>query len=96
LVAHGSSTVPKHLIESINSNGGDIKKSQGIPELTISQMAKTAICKINIDTDLRLAFTSGIREYLKNKPSEFDPRKYLGAGKTVLKTQIEHIYNLLG
>ncbi|MBR2908959.1 MAG: ketose-bisphosphate aldolase [Clostridia bacterium] len=95
LVAHGSSSVPAELVKIINSNGGDIKKSQGIPEETISKMAKSAICKINIDTDLRLAFTAGVRTTLSSKPDVFDPRKYLGQGMTEITAQAKHIFNLV-
>ena len=95
LVAHGSSSVPQDLVQVINANGGDIKKSQGIPEETISKMAKTAICKINIDTDLRLAFTSGVRTTLTSKPDAFDPRKYLGNGLNEITKQALHIFSLL-
>ena len=95
LVAHGSSSVPQNLVQNINKNGGSINKSQGIPEETISKMAKTAICKINIDTDLRLAFTSGIRKVLTEKPEEFDPRKYLGEGMNAVTLQAKHIFSLL-
>lgn len=95
LVAHGSSTVPKHLVENINKLGGNINKSQGIDEKIITQMANSPICKINIDTDLRLAFTSGLKTMLTEKPDVFDPRKYLGAGKKEVEKQIEHIYSLL-
>jgi len=96
LVAHGSSSVPKHLVKKINSLGGAINKSQGIPEDAIREMSKTAICKINIDTDLRLAFTVGIRKSLKDKPENFDPRKYLSQAQEEVKVQIKEIFNLLG
>lgn len=95
LVAHGCSTVPKHLVESINSLGGAIKKSQGIPEETITKLAHTAICKINIDTDLRLAYTNGVRKVLTNKPETFDPRKYLGESMKEIIAQATHIFEIL-
>ena len=95
LVAHGSSSVPQDLVKQINECGGDIKKSQGIPEETISKMSKSAICKINIDTDLRLAFTAGVRKHLTTKTDAFDPRKYLGEGLKEVTAQAKHIFGLL-
>jgi len=95
LVAHGSSSIPKHLVESINKNGGIIKKSQGISSENISKMSKTAICKINIDSDLRLGFTSGVRECLNNSKDVFDPRKYLGKAMEEVQKQAEEIFKIL-
>lgn len=96
LVAHGSSSVPKHLVNLINKNGGNINKSQGISTENLSKMAKTAICKINIDSDLRLAFTSGVRDCLYNSKEIFDPRKYLIKAMQEVQKQAEEIYNILG
>lgn len=90
LVAHGSSTVPKKWVDLILKYGGEIKKSQGISENDIQKMSKTAICKINMDTDLRLAHTAGVREDLSNHPEHFDQRDYNKAGKTYVKEQIAH------
>lgn len=89
LVAHGSSTVPAKWVELILKYGGEIKKSQGINEVDIQKMSKTAICKINMDTDLRLAHTAGVREDLALHPEHFDQRDYNKAGKKYVKEQIE-------
>lgn len=90
LVAHGSSTVPKKWVDLILKYGGEIKKSQGISEDDIQKMSKTAICKINMDTDLRLAHTAGVREDLALHPEHFDQRDYNKAGKKYVKEQIAH------
>ena len=87
LVAHGSSTVPAKWVELILKYGGEIKKSQGISEIDIQKMSKTAICKINMDTDLRLAHTAGVREDLVLNPGHFDQREYNKAGKKYVKEQ---------
>lgn len=89
LVAHGSSTVPAKWVDLILKHGGIIKKSQGISEKDIQKMSKTAICKINMDTDLRLAHTAGVREHLALHPEHFDQRDYNKAGKNYVKEQIE-------
>lgn len=89
LVAHGSSCVPKTYVEIINKNGGLITKSQGIPAETLKRMAKTAISKINTDTDIRLAFTAGVREILAKDAGVFDPRKYLKAARQNALNQIK-------
>ena len=88
LVAHGSSNVPKTYVNVINKNGGKIQKSQGIPACVLSMMGETHICKINTDTDIRLAFTAGVRETLTSDPSVFDPRKYL---KQARKNAVDQI-----
>lgn len=95
LVAHGSSSVPQELVNSINKNGGCITKSQGISQQDLIKMSKSAICKINIDTDLRLAFTSGLREYLTNNKEQFDPRKILGYAKEKVKNYVEEKIKML-
>lgn len=95
LVAHGSSTVPAKWVELILKYGGEIKKSQGIAEIDIQKMSKTAICKINMDTDLRLAHTAGVREDLSLNPSHFDQRDYNKAGKNYVKEQIAHALELV-
>ena len=95
LVAHGSSTVPKKWVDLILKYGGEIKKSQGISEVDIKKMAKTAICKINMDTDLRLAHTAGVRELLATHPEKFDQRDYNKAGKTYVKEQVAHAIELV-
>ena len=95
LVAHGSSTVPAKWVETIKKYGGEIKKSQGISEEDIVKMAKTAICKINMDTDLRLAHTAGVRQDLAEHPEHFDQRDYNKAGKKNVKEQIAHAIELV-
>lgn len=90
LVAHGSSTVPAKWVEIIKKYGGEIKKSQGISEEDIVKMSKTAICKINMDTDLRLAHSAGVREDLATHPEHFDQRDYNKAGKNYVKEQVSH------
>ncbi len=95
LVAHGSSSVPKEFVETINANGGDIKKSQGIPVNALIKMSKCGINKINMDTDIRLAFTSAIRKDFTENPSIFDPRKYLSKAMDLAKNYMIKIINLL-
>lgn len=95
LVAHGSSTVPAKWVDLIKKYGGEIKKSQGISEEDIMKMAKTAICKINMDTDLRLAHTAGVRQDLVEHPEHFDQRDYNKAGKKNVKEQVSHAIELV-
>ncbi len=95
LVAHGSSTVPAKWVETIRKYGGEIKKSQGISEEDIVKMSKTAICKINMDTDLRLAYTAGIRQDLSEHPEHFDQREYNKLGKANVKEQVAHAFELV-
>lgn len=95
LVAHGSSTVPAKWVDLILKYGGVIKKCQGISETDIKKMSKTAICKINMDTDLRLAHTAGVREDLVLHPEHFDQREYNKAGKTYVKEQVAHAFELV-
>ena len=95
LVAHGSSTVPAKWVDLIKQYGGEIKKSQGISEEDIVKMSKTAICKINMDTDLRLAHTAGVRQDLIENPKHFDQRDYNKAGKKNVKEQIAHAFELV-
>lgn len=85
IVLHGSSSVPQEMVKIINENGGDLKDSIGIPEEQLRKAAKSAVCKINIDSDGRLAMTAAIRKVLAEKPGEFDPRKYLGPARESLK-----------
>ena len=97
IVLHGSSSVPKQYVEIINQNGGKIADAIGIPEEQLLLASKSAVAKINVDTDGRLAFTAGIREVLANKPSEFDPRKYAGVAKDYIKKYYkEKIVNVFG
>jgi len=85
IVLHGASSVPTEYVEMINSYGGEIKDAVGIPEEQLRKAAASAVCKINIDSDGRLAMTSAIRKTLAEKPGEFDPRKYLGPARELLK-----------
>lgn len=90
IVLHGASSVPMEAVKIINQYGGAIKDSVGIPEEQLRQAAKSAVCKINIDSDGRLWMTAAIRKTLAEKPAEFDPRKYLGPARDVLITMYKH------
>ncbi len=90
LVLHGASTVIPEFVEACNSFGGNIPGAKGVPEDMLSRAAKLGICKINIDTDLRLAMTAAIRKYLVENPAVFDPRKYLGEGRDAIRKMVEH------
>lgn len=85
IVLHGSSSVPQAEVKTINDNGGAIKDAVGIPESQLRKAAKSAVCKINIDSDGRLAMTAAVRKVFAEKPGEFDPRKYLGPARDALK-----------
>lgn len=90
IVLHGSSSVPADYVKIINENGGNLKDSVGIPEEQLRKAATSAVCKINIDSDGRLAMTASIRQTLNDKPGEFDPRKYLGPARDELKKMYKH------
>ncbi len=97
IVLHGSSSVPQEEVETINKYGGALKAAVGIPEEELRQAAKSAVCKINIDSDSRLAMTAAIREVFATKPAEFDPRKYLGPARdNMKKLYIHKIKEVLG
>ena len=97
IVLHGSSSVPQDLVKIINDNGGRLKDAVGISESQLRLAAKSTICKINIDSDGRLAMTAAVRKVLNEKPEEFDPRKYLGPARETLKELYIHkIINVLG
>lgn len=96
LVMHGSSTVLKEFVDLINKYGGKMPNAMGVPEEAISKAAKMAICKVNIDTDLRLALTAKIRQVFAEKPGEFDPRKYLGPARDAIKAMVKHKVHVLG
>ena len=85
IVLHGSSSVPQDQVKIINSNGGALKDAVGIPEEQLRKAAKSAVCKINIDSDGRLAMTAAIRKYMAEHPDHFDPRQYLGPARESLK-----------
>ncbi|SFE14901.1 fructose-bisphosphate aldolase, class II [Peptostreptococcaceae bacterium pGA-8] len=96
LVLHGASTVLKEFVDRCNQYGGSIPGAQGVPEEMIREAVKWGICKVNIDTDLRLAMTAEIRRVLMENPAEFDPRKYLGPGRDAIKKMVQHkIKNVL-
>ncbi len=90
IVLHGSSSVPQELIEEINKYGGKMENTAGIPEEQLRKAAKSAVCKINIDSDGRLAMTAAIRKVFVEKPAEFDPRKYLGPARSSLLELYKH------
>lgn len=97
IVLHGSSSVPQEDVDTINKYGGALKAAVGIPEEQLRKAAKSAVCKINIDSDSRLAMTAAIRKTLAEKPAEFDPRKYLGPARDHMKELYIHkIVNVLG
>ncbi|HCX65410.1 MAG TPA: fructose-1,6-bisphosphate aldolase, class II [Eubacteriaceae bacterium] len=97
LVLHGASSVPKEFVDFCNEYGGKIPGAQGVPEEMLRKAAKSGVCKINIDTDLRLAMTASIRKTFVEKPEEFDPRKYLGPGRDAIQKMVQHkIQNVLG
>lgn len=97
IVLHGSSSVPQDQVAIINKFGGALKDAIGIPEEQLRQAAKSAVCKVNIDSDCRLVMTATVRQVLAEKPAEFDPRKYLGPARDNLKLMYEHkIINVLG
>jgi fructose-bisphosphate aldolase class II len=97
IVLHGSSSVPQQYVEIINNNGGALKDAIGIPEEELRRAATSAVCKINIDSDGRLAMTAKVREVFAKNPAEFDPRKYLGPAREELKALYKHkTVNVLG
>ncbi len=97
IVLHGSSSVPPEYVKMINQYGGALKDAVGIPEDQLRKAARSAVCKINIDSDGRLAMTATIRKVLAEKPAEFDPRKYLGPARDALKELYKHKnINVLG
>ena len=97
IVLHGASSVPQEYVKIINANGGALKDAIGVPEDQLRQAARSAVCKINIDSDLRLAMTAGIREVMTKDPSIFDPRDYLKVGRANVKAVVEHkIKEVLG
>ena len=97
IVLHGSSSVPPQYVETINQYGGKLSDSIGIPEEQLRRAAKSAVCKINIDSDSRLAMTAAVRKVFAEKPAEFDPRKYLGPARDNMEKLYKHkIINVLG
>ncbi len=97
IVLHGASSVPQEYVHEINSLGGKLPDAIGIPEEELRQAARLSVCKINIDSDIRLAMTAGIRRVLTNQPDVFDPRTYLSVARTEVKKMVEHkIKDVLG
>ena len=97
IVLHGASSVIPKYVKIINENGGHMPDAVGIPEDQLRRAAKSSVCKINIDSDLRLAMTAGIREHFKKEPSHFDPRQYLTDGRSYIKELVAHkIKEVLG
>ncbi|MCD8299895.1 MAG: class II fructose-1,6-bisphosphate aldolase [Clostridiales bacterium] len=97
IVLHGSSSVSKKYVDIIQAHGGNLADAIGIPEEMLRQAARSAVCKINIDSDLRLALTAGIREVMWEHPEKFDPREYLKVGRAYVKEVVEHkIKEVLG
>src|SRR5574344_2649554 len=97
IVLHGSSSVPQEYVDIINANGGKLPDAVGIPEDQLRKAAKSAVCKINIDSDSRLAFTAAVRKVFNEKPGEFDPRKYCGPARDLMTELYKHkILDVLG
>lgn len=97
IVLHGASSVSQEYVKTIQANGGNLADAIGIPEDMLRQAARSAVCKINIDSDLRLAMTAGVREVLFTNPAAFDPREYLKVGRANVKELVAHkIKNVLG
>ena len=90
IVLHGSSSVPQEYVDIINANGGKLPDAIGIPEEQLRKAAKSAVCKINIDSDSRLAMTAAVRKVFAEKPGEFDPRKYLGPARDEMEKLYKH------
>ena len=96
LVLHGASSVLQEYVKTCNEHGGKLPGAKGVPEEMISKAAKMNVCKVNIDTDLRLAMTSTIRKEFDSNPSNFDPRKYLGPAREAIKKVVKHKLRILG
>ena len=97
IVLHGSSSVPQEYVDIINEYGGKLPDAVGIPEEQLRKASKSAVCKINIDSDSRLAFTAAVRKVLATKLGEFDPRKYCGPARDEMEKMYKHkIVDVLG
>jgi len=97
IVLHGSSSVPQEYVDMINQYGGKLPDAVGIPEEQLRKASKSAVCKINIDSDSRLAFTAAVRKTLAEKPAEFDPRKFCGPARDLMEEMYKHkIIDVLG
>ena len=96
IVLHGASSVPQEYVQMINEYGGNMPGALGVPEEQLREAARSAVCKINIDSDIRLAMTGSVRKYLTENPADFDPRKYLGPARDAIKGMVQHkIRNVL-
>ena len=97
IVLHGSSSVPQNYVQMINENGGAMPGAIGVPEDQLREASRSAVCKINIDSDLRLAMTGTIRKFFNDEPSKFDPREYLKPARANIKEIVRHkLINVLG
>ncbi|MBU1089991.1 class II fructose-1,6-bisphosphate aldolase [Patescibacteria group bacterium] len=96
LVLHGASSVLQDFVAEINSYGGEVKDSQGVPEEMITEASKYGVAKVNIDTDIRLAMTASMRKNFKEQPENFDVRKPLGAARDAVQKMVEHKIDILG
>ena len=97
IVLHGSSSVPQEFVQKINAHGGKMPDAIGIPEEELRHAAQLSVCKINIDSDIRLAITASIREYFDEHPDHFDPRQYLKPARQAVKDMVAHkLINVLG
>ncbi len=97
IVLHGASSVPQYLVEQINEYGGQMPGAKGVPEEMLRKAATMAVCKINIDSDLRMAVTATVRKYFQENPSHFDPRQYLGPARNAVKEVVKHkLVDVLG
>jgi fructose-bisphosphate aldolase class II len=97
IVLHGSSSVPQEYVKIINENGGALKDAVGVPEEQLREAARSAVCKINIDSDLRLGMTAGVRQVFEQQKDVFDPRSYLKVGRQYVKDIVAHkIKDVLG
>ncbi|MFA6866442.1 MAG: class II fructose-1,6-bisphosphate aldolase [Clostridia bacterium] len=97
IVLHGASSVPQYLVEQINAYGGNMPGAKGVPEEMLRKAATMAVCKINIDSDIRMAVTATVRKYFQDNPSHFDPRQYLGPARSAITEIVRHkLVNVLG
>ena len=97
IVLHGSSSVPQEFVKMVNENGGNMPDAVGIPEEQLRKAATMSVCKINIDSDLRLAMTGTIRKYFNEHPADFDPRQYLKPARAAIKELVKHkLVDVLG
>jgi fructose-bisphosphate aldolase class II len=97
IVLHGSSSVPQEFVQMVNQYGGNMPGAIGVPEEQLRHAAELSVCKINIDSDIRLAMTGNIRKYFAEHPDHFDPRQYLKPARQAVKDMVAHkIVNVLG